>query len=95
MSKRDNTDDLWGNNGFSDDQEDLWAEGFAIPVPKLTRTDVARFNDWDAHPFTILMNDHRVYDPHSYHGKKFRRTNKSKYNLLLLTFFISSITFLL
>jgi hypothetical protein len=81
MAQSNNTDDIWSSYGFADDEEDIWAEGFAIPVPKQSRTGVQRYIDWDKHPFTILMNDHRVYDPHSYHGKKFRRIFRVPYIL--------------
>ena len=46
MAQSNNTDDLWCSNGFLDDQKDILAEGFAIPVPKQSRTGVPRFNDW-------------------------------------------------
>ena len=55
---------------MSDDTEYIWTEDFAVSVPKQSRTGVPRFVDWTTQPFTVLMNDPRVLDESSYHGKR-------------------------
>ena len=79
MDRSSRQHDLWKDPLFPNDEEDIWAQGFTVPVPKQSRTSVRRFLCWDSHQFMVLINDPRVSDPRSYQGRKFRRIFRVPY----------------
>ena len=38
MDRSVDRDDVWGDDTLPDGAEDIWAEGFTVPVPKQLRT---------------------------------------------------------